>query len=82
MSTPMIIILFILGWIACGFLTYCYILTYMQTVFWRTAEVGFRKHRSFALRASYCGYFGLIATLICGYHKQGIKLSCLGRRSL
>jgi hypothetical protein len=82
MSTPMIIILFILGWIACGLLSYCFILTYMQTVHWRVAEVKFREHRSFALRASYFGYFGLLSTLVCGYQKKGIKLSCLGRRPL
>ena len=82
MSTPMIIVAIAIGWTACGLLTYCYILTYMQTVFWRTAEIAFRERRSFALRASYFGYFGLIATLMCGYHKKGVKLSCLSRRPL
>jgi hypothetical protein len=82
MSTPMIIVAIAIFWLACGLLTYCFVLTYMQTVFWRTAEIKFREHRSFALRASYFGYLGLIATLVCGYQKKGIKLSCLGRRPL
>ena len=82
MGTPTIIILFILGWMACGLLSYCYILTYMQTVHWRVAEMKFREHRIFALRASYFGYLGLATTLACGYHKKGMKLSCLSRRPL